>query len=89
MSQIEVYVADVIDALDKGKNPWIKCFERLGRFYDKKFGGKDWREKKKNSGKKEPETSHRFIPPQTGEIPPFPCIYSPVDRMRHLTSGPF
>ncbi len=47
MSQIEVYVADVIDALDKGKNPWIKCFERLGRFYDKKFGGKDWREKEK------------------------------------------
>ncbi|MFZ0133558.1 MAG: response regulator, partial [Desulfobacterales bacterium] len=27
MSQIDVFVADVIDALDKGKNPWIKCFE--------------------------------------------------------------
>lgn len=47
MSQIEVFVADVIDAIDAGKNPWIKCFERLGRFYDKKFGGKDWREKEK------------------------------------------
>ena len=47
MDSIEVFVADVIEAIDKGKNPWIKCFERLGRFYDKKFGGKDWREKEK------------------------------------------
>lgn len=47
ISQIDVFVADVIDALKKGKNPWIKCVERLGRFYDKKFGGKDWREKEK------------------------------------------
>ncbi len=47
MAQIEIYVADVIEAIEKKKNPWIKCFERLGRFYDKKFGGKDWREKEK------------------------------------------
>ena len=47
MDEIEVFVADVIEAVDKGKNPWTKCFERLGRFYDKKFGGKDWREKEK------------------------------------------
>ena len=47
MSDIEVFAADVIESIEKGKNPWIKCFERLGRFYDKKFGGKDWREKEK------------------------------------------
>ena len=47
MGEIEVFVADVIEAVDKGKNTWIKCFERLGSFYDKKFGGKDWREKEK------------------------------------------
>lgn len=48
MSEIEVFVADVIESIEKGKNPWIKCFERLGRFYDKKFGGKNWREKEKD-----------------------------------------
>ena len=47
MSDIQVFVADVIESIAKGKNPWIKCFERLGRFYDKKFGGKNWREKEK------------------------------------------
>jgi DNA-binding NtrC family response regulator len=41
MSDIQVFVADVIEALENGKNPWIKCFERLGRFYDKKFNGKN------------------------------------------------
>jgi DNA-binding response OmpR family regulator len=47
MVEIEVFLADVLEAVDQGKNPWIKCFERLGRFYDKRFGGKDWREKEK------------------------------------------
>ena len=47
MSDIQVFVADVIESIEKGKNPWIKCFERLGRFYDKKFGGRNWREKEK------------------------------------------
>jgi DNA-binding response OmpR family regulator len=45
--KIEVFVADVIEAARKKKNPWIKCFERLGRYYDKRFGGTDWREKEK------------------------------------------
>ena len=48
MSDIQVFVADVIESIEKGKNPWIKCFERLGRFYDKKFGGRNWREKEKD-----------------------------------------
>jgi DNA-binding response OmpR family regulator len=47
MVEIEVFLADVLEAVDKGKNPWVKCFERLGRFYDKKFGGKDWRDREK------------------------------------------
>jgi len=47
MDQIEVFLADIIEALAKGKSTWIKCFERLGRYYDKKFGGKDWRKKEK------------------------------------------
>jgi len=45
--KIEIFVADVIEAAEKKKNPWVKCFERLGSFYDKRFGGTDWREKEK------------------------------------------
>jgi DNA-binding NtrC family response regulator len=48
MSNITTFVADVLDALDKKKSPWIKWFERLGSFYDKRFGGKNWREKEKD-----------------------------------------
>jgi DNA-binding NtrC family response regulator len=45
--KIEIFVADVIEAAEKKKNPWIKCFERLGSFYDERFGGTNWRAKEK------------------------------------------
>jgi DNA-binding NtrC family response regulator len=45
--KIEIFVADVIESTAKKKNPWVKCFERLGSFYDKRFGGTNWREKEK------------------------------------------
>ena len=47
MSKIATFVADVLEAGNKKKSPWIKWFERLGSFYDKRFGGKQWREKEK------------------------------------------
>jgi len=47
MPNIATFVADVLEAVDKNKSPWIKWFERLGSFYDKRFGGKQWREKEK------------------------------------------
>ena len=47
MDQIEIFVADVLEAIDKKKNTWIKVFERLTGYYDKKFGGPDWREKER------------------------------------------
>ena len=47
MSKIDVFVADVLEARDKKKNPWEKWFERLGGFYDKKFHGTHWREQEK------------------------------------------
>ena len=47
MKNIEVFVADVIEAMEKKKSPWIRWFDRLGSFYDRKFGGTDWREKEK------------------------------------------
>jgi CheY-like chemotaxis protein len=47
MAHIATFVADVIEAVEKNKSPWIKWFERLSRFYDKRFGGKQWREKER------------------------------------------
>ena len=45
IDQIPIFVADVIEAKERNKSGWIKVFERLGHFYDKKFGGPDWRQK--------------------------------------------
>jgi len=45
IDRIHLFVADVLEAKEKHKSAWIKVFERLGHFYDKKFGGPDWREK--------------------------------------------
>jgi len=47
MSNIAVFVADVIEAKEKKKNVWTKWFERLGGFYDRIFVGPNWREKEK------------------------------------------
>jgi len=45
ITKIDVFIADVLESLDKKKNVWERWFDRLGGFYDKKFGGTDWREK--------------------------------------------
>jgi DNA-binding response OmpR family regulator len=47
MSDIATFVADVLEAREKNKSPWMRWFERLTGFYDRRFGGKDWREKEK------------------------------------------
>jgi len=47
ITKIDLFAADVLDALEKKKNVWERWFDRLGGFYDKKFGGTDWREKEK------------------------------------------
>ncbi|MBN2122902.1 MAG: response regulator [Deltaproteobacteria bacterium] len=45
MMQIATFMADVFEALDKGRTPWQRLVERLGGFYDKRFGGSNWRKK--------------------------------------------
>jgi DNA-binding NtrC family response regulator len=45
MENIPVFVADVLEAIEKKKSPWIRFLDRLGGFYDQKFLGTDWREK--------------------------------------------
>jgi DNA-binding response OmpR family regulator len=48
MSEIAVYVADVLVAKEKSQSAWAKWFERLGGFFDQKFGGPDWRDRDKD-----------------------------------------
>jgi DNA-binding NtrC family response regulator len=47
VADIALFAADVIEARQKKKSPWKRLFERLGSFYDGRFGGTDWREKEK------------------------------------------
>ncbi len=47
MPEIESFVADVLEAMEKKKSPWVKWFDRLGALYDKRFQGTDWREKER------------------------------------------
>ena len=47
MSNIDVFVADIIEAKEKKKNVWARWYDRLGSFYDERFTGPNWREKQK------------------------------------------
>jgi CheY-like chemotaxis protein len=53
---IPIFIADVLDAKDKDKSPWVKWFERLSSFCDKRFGGTDWREKEREFWEKKTKT---------------------------------
>ena len=46
IGKIDVYVADVIEAREKKKNPWVRWFDRLGPFFEERtnFRGPNWRE---------------------------------------------
>jgi len=43
INQIDVFLADVIEAREKNRNIWAKWYDRLGGFCDRRFGPK-WRE---------------------------------------------
>ena len=44
MDDIASFLADVFEARDEGKNTWVKMFDRLGGFFDRRFHGTDWRQ---------------------------------------------
>lgn len=58
MIDIDLYISDVFQALDKNKSPWNKLFERLGGFYDKRFRGTNWREQEKDFWEKKAKTKY-------------------------------
>ena len=45
MKEIAKFMADVLESIAKNKSPWERLLERLGGFYDRRFGGPDWRKK--------------------------------------------
>ncbi|MCD4677368.1 MAG: response regulator [Desulfobacula sp.] len=47
MADIDIFVADVLFALEMKKSTWDKWLDRLGSFYDTRFQGTDWRENEK------------------------------------------
>jgi DNA-binding NtrC family response regulator len=47
MSQIATFVADVLEAREKKKNPWTKWMDRLGGYFDVTFTGPNWRKREK------------------------------------------
>ncbi|MBW1814132.1 MAG: response regulator [Deltaproteobacteria bacterium] len=53
MADIELFVADVFEAMEKKKNSWEKMVDRLGGFYDRRFKGQNWREEEDKFLKKE------------------------------------
>lgn len=47
MADIEIFVVDVLTALEEKKSTWEKWFDRLSGFYDQRFHGTNWREQAK------------------------------------------
>ena len=41
MANIATFLTDILEAKEKGENLWWRWFERLGAYYEKKFG-RDW-----------------------------------------------
>jgi DNA-binding NtrC family response regulator len=46
MANMTTFLSDVLEAKEKGENYWARWLDRLGHYYDKKFGP-DWRDSDK------------------------------------------
>lgn len=51
MNDIAMFASDVLEAVENGKNPWSRWYDRLSGFFDKKFSGTDWRKQQEEFGK--------------------------------------
>ena len=47
IADVASFLANVLEARQLNANTWARWFESLGDFYDKRFGGTDWREKER------------------------------------------
>jgi DNA-binding NtrC family response regulator len=46
IARIAVFLNDILEAEEKGRKPWWRWMERLGTYYERKFGS-NWRERDK------------------------------------------
>jgi len=42
MGKVDIYLADILEALEQNKNVWARWYDRLSKFCDKRFGD-NWR----------------------------------------------
>jgi len=47
IADVASFLANVLEARQLNSNTWARWFESLGDFYDKRFGGTDWRERER------------------------------------------
>jgi DNA-binding NtrC family response regulator len=47
IADIASFLASVLEARQINANSWARWFESLGDFYDKRFGGTDWRDRER------------------------------------------
>jgi DNA-binding response OmpR family regulator len=47
IADIASFLASVLEARQISANSWARWFESLGDFYDKRFGGTDWRDRER------------------------------------------
>jgi DNA-binding NtrC family response regulator len=47
MPRIEMFLNDILEAKERGKSSWWRWLDRLGTYYEKKFGS-DWQSKDKD-----------------------------------------
>ena len=43
MINIASFLNDILEAKEKGKNTWVRWYDRMGSFFEKRFG-KEWKE---------------------------------------------
>ncbi len=53
INRISTFVADVLEAKEKNKNPWVRWFDRLSSSFDVIFTGPNWRENEKEFWEKQ------------------------------------
>ena len=53
MANIASFLNDILEALEQGKSTWIRWYDRLGSFFEKKFGHK-WQDDEKEFWEKFP-----------------------------------
>jgi DNA-binding NtrC family response regulator len=53
MVNIASFLTDVLEAQNQGKNTWVRWYDRLGSFFEKKFGS-EWQDDEKEFWEKFP-----------------------------------